>query len=716
MKRLLLIVTATTLLLGCQKINGILTDLDNRISELEGKKIATIEQQIGSIKISIGDLEEVSKALKEQIADLEQRGKSTAEEIAKLKAKDEELEQAISTLRDYVDTLNQETKDWVSATYATLEQFNGLSTTITSLQEQLKSLEGKTTTALNNAITALESSIKGWINEQLANYYTTAQIDSKIAELRKQIESSGSDEGLSNELNEVKGQLEALQTELTEAYKKAINEAITANNGTIDTKIATAIAEVNSRIEGEISAINTKITAIESRLKALEDKGDELLNRKLEVAFDVENEGVIVAGGSCKVGYKITSSEEEIYIATIAQEGWHASVTELSEKEGYITVTAPESWTDSPIIVLVSDANTTIMRTLTFESSVVIIENDNIETTNDASTLDIRVKLNTKRYKVMIPAIANWITLQEESTRAAMYDEVIRLNIKQNRTTESRSATIQLLCDDIVVGSFTIRQEGITIANNMILYTSANDQIINPYASDKLLTFGANIVSNSYEDGVGIITFDRDLTRVGFNAFRFCAFTSVTLPNSVETIGSWSFYACNALTKVVIPDGVTTIDEAAFRSCDELTEVVIGKSVESIGMNAFSGSKKLSNIIWGESLTTIGENAFQDCNSLESVKIPGSVTTIGKRAFSDCKGLTTATIGTGVTELGWYAFWGCSLLKEVYCLPSTPPAGGYGAFTLIAPDAVIHVPSGSYDAYLTAEYWSEFSTIMRRTE
>ena len=626
------------------------------------------------------------------------------------------MEQAISALRDYVNSLNQGTRDWVSATYATLEQFNALASTLASLQEQLDNINGESAMALSSAIAALETSMKGWVNEQLANYYTIAQIDTKIAELRSQIENSGNDEELINELNEIKSRLESLRTELTEAYKKAISEAITENNGVIDTKIAAAIAEVNSRIDSEVSAINAKIANIESRLDDLEDKVDELLNRKLEVAFDVENEGVIVAGGRCKVDYKITSSEEEIYIATIAQEGWHASVTELSEKEGYITVTAPESWADSPIIVLVSDANTTIMRTLTFESSVVIIENDNIETTNDASTLDIRVKLNTKRYKVMIPAIANWITLQEESTRAAMYDEVIRLNIKRNRTTESRSATIQLLCDDVVVGSFTIHQEGITIANNMILYTSANDQIINPYASDKLLTFGANIVSNSYEDGVGIITFDRDLTRVGFNAFRFCAFTSVTLPNSVETIGSWSFYACNALTKVVIPDGVTTIDEAAFRSCDELTEVVIGKSVESIGMTAFSGSKKLSNIIWGESLTTIGEDAFQDCNSLESVKIPGSVTTIGKGAFQDCKGLTTATIGTGVTELGWYAFWGCSLLKDVYCLPSTPPAGGYGAFTLIAPDAVIHVPYGSYDAYLTAEYWSEFSTIMRRIE
>lgn len=715
MKRVLLMAATIAFLFGCQKINNAISDLDKRVSQLEGTRISTIEQQIESMKISISELKEVSNTLKEQIAALENQEIPTTEDLANLKAKDIEIEQAIATLREYVDSLNQGTIDWISATFATLEQYKSLSATLAGLQSQLDNIKSENLTQISNAISALEESMKSWINEQLSGYYTIAQIDSKIAELESQIENC-TDESLANELIEIKGNLQSLQTELTEAYKKAISEAITENNGVIDAKIAAAVAEINNKIESEIAKINVKITSIELRLNELEEKINEINNRKLDIVFEVENEGVVIAGGSCKVTYTVTSSCEEIHIATIAQEGWHASVTELSEKEGYITVTAPERWTDSPIIVLVSDANTTIMRTLTFESSVVIIENDNIEITNDASTLDIRVKLNTKRYKVVIPATANWITLQEEPTRAAMYDEVIRLNIEKNRTTESRSATIQLLCDDVVAGSFTIHQEGITIANNMIIYTSANGQIINPYTSDKLLTFGANIVSNSYEDGVGIITFDRDLTRVGFNAFRFCAFTSVTLPNSVETIGSWSFHSCHSLTKVVIPDGVTTIDEEAFSNCDEVTEVVIGKSVESIGMNAFGGSAKLSNIIWSESLTTIGERAFCDCISLESVKIPGSVTTIGKWAFSSCKGLTTATIGTGVTELGWYAFWACSLLKDVYCLPSTPPAGGYAAFSLIAPDAVIHVPYGSYDAYITAEYWSEFSSIMRRTE
>ena len=60
---------ASALLFGCQNFNDALTDLDNRVSELEGGKIASIEQQIERINISISDLEEVSHTRKERQGD-----------------------------------------------------------------------------------------------------------------------------------------------------------------------------------------------------------------------------------------------------------------------------------------------------------------------------------------------------------------------------------------------------------------------------------------------------------------------------------------------------------------------------------------------------------------------------------------------------------------------------------------------------------------------
>ena len=83
MKKLLLVIAAVAISLpSCQKIEDAINALDNRVTELEGEKIPSIEQQIESINTSIADLEAVDINLKEQIAELEKSDEATAEEIA----------------------------------------------------------------------------------------------------------------------------------------------------------------------------------------------------------------------------------------------------------------------------------------------------------------------------------------------------------------------------------------------------------------------------------------------------------------------------------------------------------------------------------------------------------------------------------------------------------------------------------------------------------
>ena len=63
--------------------------------------------------------------------------------------------------------------------------------------------------------------------------------------------------------------------------------------------------------------------------------------------------------------------------------------------------------------------------------------------------------------------------------------------------------------------------------------------------------------------------------------------TSVTIPDSVTSIGDEAFYNCTRLTSVTIPDSVTSIGNYAFYCCTGLTSVTIPNSVTSIGDNAF---------------------------------------------------------------------------------------------------------------------------------
>ena len=85
---------------------------------------------------------------------------------------------------------------------------------------------------------------------------------------------------------------------------------------------------------------------------------------------------------------------------------------------------------------------------------------------------------------------------------------------------------------------------------------------------------------------------------------------SITIGNSVTTIGSRAFKGCYDLVSVIIDDSVTTIGERAFDECPRLASLTIGNSV-----------------------TSIGDNAFRDCESLASLIIPDSVTSIGNSAF-----------------------------------------------------------------------------------
>ncbi len=142
--------------------------------------------------------------------------------------------------------------------------------------------------------------------------------------------------------------------------------------------------------------------------------------------------------------------------------------------------------------------------------------------------------------------------------------------------------------------------------------------------------------------------------------------TSITIPDSVTSIGEYAFYGCSGLTSVTIGNSVTSIGNSAFLGCTGLTSVTIGNRVTSIGERAFRNCSSLTSITIPDSVTSIGRGAFYGCSGLTIVTIPDSVTSIGSRAFQYCSGLTSITIPDSVTSIGYTAFSGCYRLVEVY--------------------------------------------------
>ena len=295
--------------------------------------------------------------------------------------------------------------------------------------------------------------------------------------------------------------------------------------------------------------------------------------------------------------------------------------------------------------------------------------------------------------------------------------------------------------------------------NNVIYYTSSDGNVVTPYAMD---VFGANIVSNEYVDGQGIITFDGAVTSLGDMCFFECSsMTSITIPNSVTSLGGACFWYCINLTSITIPDGVTSLGDYCFYECDSLKSITIPDGVTSLGEECFSWCSSLTSIKIPDSVTSLGEACFWYCTNLESfygkyatpdgralvkdnvlvafapygltsysipdgvtslgtycfsvcrsltsITIPDSVTSLGFGCFSDCSSLKSITIPDSVTSLGNYCFQNCSGLTSITVMPATPPTGSSSMFYRINNDCPIYVPAGSVDAYKTAEYWSDYA-------
>ena len=303
------------------------------------------------------------------------------------------------------------------------------------------------------------------------------------------------------------------------------------------------------------------------------------------------------------------------------------------------------------------------------------------------STLDWEVKTD-----------ADWLEIDPMSGRAGK-DIKIQIKVAKNKDKEGRTGYADLTLSNNESYRITINQAGegddvvVEIPNNQIWYTSIDGEIVEPYSgvlndyADAITIFGANIVSNTYKNGLGVITFDRDVTTIGSYAFSGLDYDSVNttvvetsciklesiiIPDSVTTIGVQAFYECSSLTSVTIGDGVLEIYTAAFHICENLQEFK-GKFasedsrcliVDGI-LNSFAPAG-LTEYTIPDSVTEIGNYAFFGCSSLTSVTIPDGVTTIGYAAFAYCGSLTSVTMGEGVETVGGYAFANCPNLNAVH--------------------------------------------------
>lgn len=222
-----------------------------------------------------------------------------------------------------------------------------------------------------------------------------------------------------------------------------------------------------------------------------------------------------------------------------------------------------------------------------------------------------------------------------------------------------------------------------------IIYTSKDGQVVNPY--DSTVFGGANILSNTYSNGIGVIEFDSSVTEIGQNAFKNTKqLDTMILPSSVTNIKAYAFQS-SGITDITIPPTVIYISSGAF-FLSELISIVIPSSVKRMGGSVFLGCHSLTNVSISTSLILLDNSMFSECKSLVSITIPDNIKVIGNGLF-----------------------YNCSNLSEIRFNSIVPPEISLGTdetehlFERNAPGRLIKVPAGSVNAYKNAQYWSNYA-------
>ena len=561
--------------------------------------IASISQQIEEIKESLPKLRATLKSLKNLEADMENgSGTTKAGEsdgsIKGLKEYIQMLEERIEALEEYVYSDSEAKEDWLEMTYMTLEMYEETIDILATLQSELETLKAEVEGLDDKLCQEAESSIKesvtsmkDWVNELLTGYYDIAAVDAKFAALEQAL--SLEDEELRKEVSDTRKELSESLAEMEKAYKNAIQEAIEKNNGIIEGKIAETVADINSRIDKELSDINKRLDDIEDRLSKLEDTVSDLLKRIQSITYLP-----MYPDNLARVNfpYEDTSGSTVALDFIISPSNTVEGLVKSYQKALSIkaTQTGSTDFIDLPIMSCSCDPDNGI---LTIVASC------------DALGMDF--------YHGNI------------EVRAMLY-------ISDGN-------------NDRISEQILLTQSYSKIPNNQIWYSVSGKMPIDiktPTGTPRLISTQYDASKECY-----VATFESVITQIPGTYFSGAKeLTSITLPNSTIYIEDHAFEGCSELTDIDLGNSLTNISALAFLGCDNLKEfrgelaadngrcVIVGNTLVAAARASINGE-----YIIPENVSVIGKFAFSYCHGMTGIFIHDAIRVIEEGAFDDCRNL-----------------------------------------------------------------------------
>ena len=178
------------------------------------------------------------------------------------------------------------------------------------------------------------------------------------------------------------------------------------------------------------------------------------------------------------------------------------------------------------------------------------------------------------------------------------------------------------------------------------------------------------------------LTLSKQLVVIGKGAFSHCAMTEIELPETLTTIGTGAFDTCRNLVSVTIPKSVTSIGEYPFMRCYALTTITVadenttysdvGNGLIDIANKTLIAVTPTTEIPTDGSVTVIGTFVYNNMSSLTELVIPEGITEIANSAFNQCTGLTSLHIPASVTTIERTALWNVSNLTTITVAEGNP--------------------------------------------
>lgn len=373
-------------------------------------------------------------------------------------------------------------------------------------------------------------------------------------------------------------------------------------------------------------------------------------------------------------------------------EAWIAENTTraVSTNKFYFTAQANETYDSRTALLIFSNAENNLADTVTVtqaQKDAIVLAKSEYEFGVEGGNLDFEIQTNVD-VTVSIPdSCSSWIRQVETralETKKLFFDVLPADSV-------SREGKI-ILTGGGVTQTVKVLQKCVekidptAIPDNEIWYTTKDNSLFGDWSYYKSVCggepFDKNIISHTYSNGVGKITFDGSPTRI--NDYAFSSYgnytnmpkvlTNIYLPNSIAHIGGGVFGNQEEIETFKVPDSLIEVGGIAFQGTkvvnfigkntlpngegilsngvllalnydDKAEELIIPEGVIEIGetltssLQGFSNRPNIKRLVVSEGVRKIRNSAFQHCASLESVSLPSTLEDVGSYIFRNCKNI-----------------------------------------------------------------------------